>query len=199
MAGSILSLRTRRPPLTSVEWLKSQQRSVYINNEYERPHRSTSPSVKPPRFKSPLKRPVVPDQILIRHAILALRLKWINALPRRIKWSKRIAWMGAPMVAGLGVLWLTNQEEVPSSGRKRLNFFTSGKLRKYFIGHDYQFFLPVCFLRAIVALAPQNPGLIWPQDHPTALVVESVFDGLLASSGIDPAGWKIYIANAPGK
>jgi hypothetical protein len=57
--------------------------------------------------------------------------------------------------------------------------------------------LPI-HLERILALAPQKPGLIWLDDHPTTVIVKSVFSRLVASSGVDPAGWMIYIANAPG-
>jgi len=32
-----------------------------------------------------------------------------------------------------------------------------------------------------------------------AVLVKTVFDRLVASSGVDPAGWQRYIVNAPGK
>jgi hypothetical protein len=59
-------------------------------------------------------------------------------------------------------------------------------------------FQPFGYLRTIILLTQRTPGLIWPDDHPTTVVVKSTFEGLVIASGVDPAGWKIYIANAPG-
>lgn len=171
-------------------------------------HLNTNSTPRDPKLRRHVQTPSLPlssqhslrpDKITVRYAIQAIRLKWRNALPWRIKWSKGIACIGIVITAGLGAIWVKFQEEVPFSGRKRLNLFGSGDSQKYLLGYIQKRHLCITNLERILALAPQKPGLIWPDDHPATIVVKSVFSRLVVSSGVDPAGWMIYIANAPGR
>jgi hypothetical protein len=180
--------------------LRSQQRHVYTKNAYKPHNHKPQQHGETPRLPRSSHQSVAPDKISAQHIIRTICLKWRNALPWRIKWSKRIAWSGVAISMGLGVLWVKFQEEVPFSGRKRLNFFGgTGDFQKYMLGHKQQCLASVSYLEKILVLAPRNPGLIWPDDHPMTVVVKSIFNRLVASSGVDPAGWAVYIANAPSK
>ena len=148
---------------------------------------------------TPRVRPVASDQIPFRQIFRAVRLKWANALSTRIKWSKRIAWVAFPIIPLSGYLWITNQEEMPISGRRRLNFFADGKLREFFSAHEGNHVLQTRFVHLVLALARTEPGITWPDDHPTSLVAKSVCERLVVSNGGDPAAWHVHIANAPGK
>jgi len=143
--------------------------------------------------------PVAPDQIPFRHILQAVRLKWANALPRRIKWSKRITWVGSPLIPFIGWFWIYHQEEMPISGRRRLNFFAHGIRREWWAAHEANLILATGYVHQILALARTQPGLIWPDDHPTTRVVRTVCNRLVVANGGDPTAWQVYIANALGE
>ncbi len=105
----------------------------------------------------------------------------------------------APLVPALCVLWVRNQEEVPSSGRRRFNFFASGRFREYFSAHE-----EISSQRHIRCIRSwYSPrGILVSFGLMIILqlfVARSVFGQLLAAGGGDPKDWKVYIANAPGK
>jgi hypothetical protein len=198
MSTSIYLLRSGGLRFTKAALsLMPQQRQLNTNSTPRDP--KLRRHVQAPSLPRSSQRSLRSDKIATQYTIQAIRLKWRNALPWRIKWSKGIAWIGIVITVGLGALRVKFQEEVPFSGRKQLNFFGSGDSQKYLLGYKQKRHLCDAYLERILALAPQKPGLIWPDDHPTTIAVKKVFSRLVASSGVDPAGWMIYIANAPGR
>lgn len=199
MVSSILGARVLQHRFFQVRMLPQlRQRSVKAKSKYKHWNQETRPPEKAQHVPG-IPHSIAPDQIPVRHVVHALRLKWANALPRRIKWGKRIAWFGAAIAFLVGEVWVQFQEVVPSSCRKRLNFFASGRLREFMVAHERNYFPEISLMDGILELAKKQPGLVWADAHPVTVVVRTVFARLIASSGVDPEGAKIYLVNAPSE
>ncbi|KAJ5041605.1 uncharacterized protein L3040_005185 [Drepanopeziza brunnea f. sp. 'multigermtubi'] len=98
------------------------------------------------------------------------------------------------MAASMGLIWVTFQEEIPVVGGKQFNIIP----HEWMLRHEAEWDIHVKHIHAIVnKIAPQEPGILWPEDHPTSMVVRKIWIRLLEASGYDPSLWKLHIVNAP--
>lgn len=88
-------------------------------------------------------------------------------------------------VAGAGVFYFSNIEEVPVSGRRRFNCYSEEAVEEQ----------GSIMYNNIMADAR---NAIIPSWEPRARMVERVMKRLIPASGLEHVDWEVYVINSPG-
>jgi hypothetical protein len=121
-----------------------------------------------------------PDHPLVRALFRASR--------SRFRWTKRLAHVTAFIFPTLGLVYYVYQEQVPISGRWRVNFLPKSTLQT--TSSDW-----TSILEELEIL----PTQILPEDHPATIFAKAVLQRLLPVSGLEHLNWEVKVVNDLGE